>query len=244
MFEHELTIEKINGQKIVGKIFIPEKGLQKYPAVIFSHGFNENYRQLEHHAADYAESGIASIMFDFCGGGTDTLSDGRLDQMTILTEADDLEAVIDAVLKLDFIDSDRLFLHGDSMGGFISAYVAARLPELIRALVLWYPAFVIPDDAKRRIETGDNICFGLEISPDFARTSDIDIFGIISKYTGPVKIIHGDKDPVVPYTYSERAVSVYKDAELTILSGAGHGFGEEDDRTARAESIEFIKSYI
>ena len=54
MIEHELTIEKINGQKIVGKIFIPEKGLQKYPAVIFSHGFNENYRQLEHHAADYA----------------------------------------------------------------------------------------------------------------------------------------------------------------------------------------------
>ena len=55
MIEHELTIEKINGQKIVGKIFIPEKGLQKYPAVIFSHGFNDNYRQLEHHAADYAE---------------------------------------------------------------------------------------------------------------------------------------------------------------------------------------------
>ena len=51
---------------------------------------------------------------------------------------------------MENVDSDQLFIQGESQGGFVGAYVAAQIPEKIKGLILWYPAFVIPDDAKRR----------------------------------------------------------------------------------------------
>ena len=71
-------------------------------------------------------------------------------QMTVLTEAEDLTEVISQVQQMENVDSDQLFIQGESQGGFVGAYVAAQIPEKIKGLILWYPAFVIPDDAKRR----------------------------------------------------------------------------------------------
>lgn len=245
MVVKEFTVLKKNGQKIAAKAFIPAEDGKSYPTVIFAHGFNENYRNFQQHGPGYAESGIACIFFDFCGGGTESLSDGKLNEMTICTEMEDLETMIDEVSAFDYVDANRLFLHGESMGGFVSAYVAAKMPERIKALVLWYPAFVVPDDSKRRFENNDNTCFGLELSPDFNKVSmDIDIFDVISKYTGPVKLIHGDEDSVVSLNYSERAVKSFKDASLTVMPGAGHGFGEEDSTKARELTIEFIMKQL
>ena len=67
---------------------------------------------------------------------------------------------------------------------------------------------------------------------------------VISKYTGPVKLIHGDEDSVVSLSYSERAVKSFKDASLTVMPGAGHGFGEEDSTKARELTIEFIMKQL
>ena len=245
MIEEEFSVIKKNGQRIAGKVFIPQKDNRRYPTVIFAHGFNENYRNLQHHGCGFAEAGIVCIFFDFCGGGIDSLSDGKLSEMTVLTEIEDLEAVISTVSEFDYVDADRLFLQGESMGGFVSAFVAAQMTESIKSLILWYPAFVIPDDSKRRLASGDNMCFGLEICPDFNKAAaDIDIYSTISKYTGPVKIIHGDQDVVVSIDYSRRAVDVYSDALLTVIPGAGHGFDEEDSKKAREESIEFIIQHV
>lgn len=245
MIEEEFTVIKKNGQRIVGKAFIPDKDGKTYPTVIFSHGFNENYRSFEHHGYGFAEAGIACIFFDFRGGGVESLSDGTLQEMTVLTEIEDLECVIDVVSEFAYVDTDRLFLQGESMGGFVSAYVAAQMPERIKALVLWYPAFVIPDDAKRRFENDENVCFGLELCPDFNKAAmNIEIFNIISGYTGSVKLIHGDQDPVVPISYSHHAVEVYSDASLTVIPGAGHGFEDKDSKNARDISIAFIMAHL
>lgn len=245
MIEETFSVIKKNGQRIVAKAFIPKGNGKQYPMVIFSHGFNENYRSFEHHGKGFAEAGIACILFDFCGGGTGSLSDGALEEMTVLTEMEDLETMIQFVSTLDYVDTKRLFLLGESMGGFVSACVAAGMAERIRALILWYPAFVIPDDSRRRLELGDHTCFGLKISPEFNQTAaDIDIYHRMESYTGPVKIIHGDEDAVVPLEYSKRAVTVLKDAALMVMSGAGHGFDGEDSKRAREASIEFIVTVV
>ena len=61
-----LAFQKKNGQKIAGKAYFAGVD-KKYPTVIFAHGFGSNYRDLEHHGAGFAESGINCIFFDFCG---------------------------------------------------------------------------------------------------------------------------------------------------------------------------------
>ncbi len=245
MLTEEITFEKKNGQKIAAKVYRPDGDEKRYPTVIFSHGFGSNYRELQHHGDGFAEAGIVCVFFDFCGGGMESRSSGSMQDMTIMTEVDDLEFVMDEVEKLSYVDSENLFLQGESMGGFVSAYVAAEHPEKVRGLVLWYPAFVIPDDAKIRFENGSTEALGLPLGPEYSMVAkDIDIYGKISSYSAPVCIIHGDRDPIVPISYSERAAETYDNAALTTIAGAGHGFDGEDSRHAREISLDFIKDVI
>lgn len=245
MVEGKFEVRKENGMKIVGKIFAPdgsnEKG-KKYPVVIVSHGFNSCYSDLEHHGAGYVDKEIVCVMFDFCGGGERSLSDGKLTDMTPITEAEDLTLVIDFVRELEYVDETKLFLLGESQGGFESAYVAAKMPEKIRGLILWYPAFVIPSDSRKRFETNDNTCFGIELCPDYNMVAkDIDNDELMKAYEGPVLLIHGDKDSIVPISYSIEAQRKYKNAKMITILGADHGYEGQDSVDARNYSIEFIK---
>ena len=133
MMGEKLTFQKKNGQKIAGKAYFA--GVDKEisdgdfcPRIWFQ-------RDLEHHGAGFAESGINCIFFDFCGGGLKSLSDGKMTQMTVLTEAEDLTEVISQVQQMENVDSDQLFIQGESQGGFVGAYVAAQIPEKIKGLI-------------------------------------------------------------------------------------------------------------
>ncbi|WP_051192504.1 hypothetical protein [Butyrivibrio sp. VCB2001] len=67
-----------------------------------------------HHGEGFAESGIVCVFFDFCGGGTASTSDGDMKNMTIETEAADLDAVLDTVIELPYINSEAIYLQGEA----------------------------------------------------------------------------------------------------------------------------------
>lgn len=67
--------------------------------------------------------------------------------MSVLTEVQDLEAVIRYAQSLPYT-GDTLLLMGCSQGGMVSALTAAKHPDAVDRLVLFYPAFCIPDDAR------------------------------------------------------------------------------------------------
>lgn len=241
----EMKFVKKNGKTIRGRIYLPETTAQRLPVVIFCHGFGSNFRELMHHGDGFAEAGICCLFFDFCGGGPESLSDGTFEEMTVGTECEDLETVIDCVKELDYVDPGRIFLQGESMGGLVSALVAARRPEDIRAQVLWYPAFVVPEGAKKRYEAGKREVFGLRLGESFDREAmDIKVYEIIPAYQGAVLMIHGDQDPIVPLGYSEKALSVYEDARLIVIPGAGHGYDGADSTAAREYSIDFFRAQM
>lgn len=242
--KQELSILKKNGMNIHGLMYLPEKTSAKLPVVIFSHGFGSNFRELMHHGEGFAASGICCLFFDFCGGGMHSLSDGTMTEMTIRSECEDLQTVITYVKELDYVDPKRIFLQGESMGGLVSALVAAKHPETVQALILWYPAFGIPEDARIRFEKGDRKVFGITLSEAFdAEAMNINVYREIPAYSGPVLIIHGTADSVVPIRYSERAVSAYADVNLIRVSGAGHGFDGADSIAARDKSVSFILAH-
>ncbi|MCR5603709.1 MAG: alpha/beta fold hydrolase [Lachnospiraceae bacterium] len=230
-----------NGKKIAVKIYLPLREEHKYPAVIFSHGFGGNYRCLEHHGETIAGRGIICFFFDFCGGGMESLSDGNMQEMTVMTEVSDLLEMYEYVSSREYVDANNIFLIGESQGGFVSAYVAAILKEKIKSLILWYPAFVIPDDSVKRLACGDNKVFGIELSPEYDKAAArIDIYAKIKDYSGPVYIIHGDLDDVVPIEYSIRANDTYANSDLLTIHGAGHGFEGQDSVMVIEKSIDFI----
>ena len=43
---------------------------------------------------------------------------------------------------------------------------------------------------------------------------------------GPVQIIHGDEDIVVPIEHTHEAMKIYQNAHLDIIPGQGHTFDQ------------------
>ncbi len=214
----------------------------KKPAVIISHGFNGCCADLYDQAAAFEKAGFLCFVFDFRGGGERTTSDGILSEMmTPDTECADLKLVIEYVLSRDDVDPSRLFLLGESQGGFISTLVTEDMPGTVSGLILWFPALMIPDASRERLSLGIRDVFGVRLSPDFDRiASEIDPWERMPGYTGRVLLIHGDRDPVVPVEISQRARSLFPCADLLIIPGAGHGFGGRDLETALEASVSFI----
>lgn len=239
------------GMKIHGRLYLPEgQGgrCAKYPLAVFSHGLGSNYRELEHYGPVLAGEGISCFLFDFCGGGPESLSDGDFEKMSVQTEIDDLHTVLTEIKKRNDIDSRNIFLMGESQGGYVSAVAAAEQPESVSGLILWYPAFNIREDAEKRAglpapERYD--FFGLRMGEQYIRDAlRIPVYCKIADYKKNVLIIHGDRDDLVPLSVSEKAVQIYESAELKVIRGGGHGF-EGDDRWKAAEySVRFMKKLM
>ena len=214
------------------------------PLVILCHGFGGSLVGLLDYAAFFASNGVAAFAPDFCGGGLLSRSEGKMTDMSVLTEAADLNAVIDL-----FAGDPRftdIFLMGESQGGFVASYVAAQRPGDVKALILEYPAYVLVDDAKRRRlpdgtfpETGRLL--GMTIGRGYSEAlAGMDIYAHIAAYDGSVLILHGDSDPLVPLSYSERARKAFPHAVLTVLEGQGHGFRGAGRRSAMEAELSFI----
>ena len=220
------------------------------PVAIVSHGFMAFQDTVRQYAKALARLGYCAYCFDFCGGSViKGKSDGDTREMSVLTEVRDLEAVITYVQSLPYTGSE-LLLMGCSQGGFVSALVAAKHPELVDKLVLFYPALCIPDDAragKMMLAKFDpkNIPERLNCGPMklgrcyVADVVEMDPIQEISPYRGPVLIVHGTKDNIVNLDYSRQAQRAYPNAKLHIIEGGAHGFSKKHDAIAIAHLRRF-----
>ena len=222
---------------IYGILQLPEADAP-VPLIILSHGFGGTHDGNRDYADYFLGQGFATFNFDFCGGGFGSRSAGTMLEMSVLTEARDLNAIIDYFKTDDRFD--RIFLWGASQGGFVSSYVAAQRPQDVAAMVLEFPAFVLQDDAKELANPDGTFpetysVMGIRIGHVYGEdATSFDIYDVIGSYAGDVLILHGDRDGIVPLSYSQRAAEVYPSAELVIMEGQNHGFMG----TARTEAKE------
>ncbi|MCX4286457.1 MAG: prolyl oligopeptidase family serine peptidase, partial [Clostridia bacterium] len=73
-----------------------------------------NQKHIKPYAEYLANMGYVVFTYDFCGGGLMNKSDGKFKDMSIDTEKRDLLCVIDYVARLDYVDSSKLILAGES----------------------------------------------------------------------------------------------------------------------------------
>ena len=233
------------GIRIYGELYMP-KADGKVPVVILSHGLGVDHTVNADYAAAFAESGSAAFVFDFAGGSLTSLSDGQPEDMTVLTEAADLNAVIDEVRNLEFIDENKVFLFGESQGGFISTYVAANRPEDIAGLIALYPAYILRDLCSDLSDSFSAIpdqayLYETEVGRKyFEDIEHIDIYGMMKDYPRPVLIIHGTDDNKVPLDYPKQAAEAFPNAELITIEGAEHGFSGTDKAAAASYATGFV----
>lgn len=225
-------------KKIRGTVFMPV-GQTDLPMAVVCHEFMTNRLFSYPYAMALAKSGCAAFCFDFCGGGIVCGSDGDSRDMSVLTEIEDLKSVIAFAKEQRYTSDEPLLLMGCSQGGLVAALTAAALSEKIGGLVLQYPALSIPDAARK----GEMLWMSFDPGnvPEEMRSGpmrigrqyatdvmDIDTLPTITRYTGKVLILHGDKDTLVNISGSQAAAEAYEaagaDVRFQIIPGGKHIF--------------------
>lgn len=221
--------------QLYGQALIPEGG-GVFPTVIYAHGAESDYKADMTTLKSLAMSGIACYAFDFYGWtdrsvgpqGTNwfrNVSRGMDNtyENKVLQQVDDLNAVIEKVKTFDFVDADRLYLLGSSMGGSTVATAAVSHSEDIRGVILQYPAINLNPDA-------------------MIAGSELDANG----YTGPVLILQGTKDKITPLSMAQELTEHYNTlyenhAELIIYDGQPHVFTGTQKVMAAEDIYRFLE---
>ena len=245
---HEKEITTLDGSK--GKLYTVIQRPDTTPGtpvslVIMCHGFGGDcdYNLYDAAADDLLNNGIAVLRFDFNGHGR---SEGQFKDMTVSNEIQDLESVISWAMRQPWVKD--ISLVGHSQGGVVVSMTAGELGDgTIRNLVLLAPAAVLRDDALRGNTMGAiydpwnlsgdyvQLPFGdVKLGRKFIEEAvKLPIYETALRYNGPVLIVHGTHDRVVPYTYGERYHQGYANSSMRLIPGDDHVFSTTTTQTAR-----------
>ncbi|KAG9331927.1 hypothetical protein JZ751_016589 [Albula glossodonta] len=193
----------------------------KSPGVIFLPGFASNMGGLKAEALeDFCKSlGHAYLRFDYTGCGA---SEGALEDCTLGGWKRDVLYVLD-----ELVEGPQILV-GSSMGGWLMLLAALARPEKIAALVRkeieekgeWVLASKYSEEGAYRL----NLNFLKEAESHCVLQGPIPI-------TCPVRLIHGLKDPDVPWHISmqvaERVLSA--DVDVILRKHGQHRMSDKDD---------------
>lgn len=199
--------------------------------VILMHGIfsSKDYPPIPNIAKALAKEGIASIRFDFNGHGN---SEGQMIDMTIAGELADARAIWDYASSLPYVTGISLL--GHSQGGVIASMTAGDVEVHPEALVLLAPGAVIKEACQGGRFFGNT--FDPQDPPEYIKcfhhyklgrnymlqTQQLDIYGVSEAYQGPVCIVHGSEDGIVPLWCSEKYDAIYSGSSMHIVEGENH----------------------
>lgn len=226
------------GQILRGMEHVPERREgERVPAVILYHGFTgtklEPHRIFLKICRALEGMGIACFRFDFLGSGE---SDGNFEEMTVSGEIAEAGAILDRVKRDPRIDPERVTLLGMSLGGLVASVLAGERVQDVHKLVLLAPAgemyLLIKDMIDGVLAMPDLQVYdfnGNLIGRPFAEDlKTLNVFARAKGYTGDVMIVHGTKDPTVPYQVSlaYQAQSYEGRALVHLIEDADHTFNK------------------
>lgn len=212
----------------------------KGPALIWCGGLKSDMEGGKAtHLHDWAiDEKRAYVRFDYFGHGQ---SDGLFRDGTISQWADDVIQIMDALTAGDVI------LIGSSMGGWASMLAALKRPDRVKALLLIAPA---PDfteklmwenwtEEERRTVENDGILYvpsDYDEPYEYSRALIEDgrknqILDAPINFEGPIRILQGAKDDVVPWEYSKQIMDVIssKDVDYTLVKNGDHSLSSLSD---------------
>ena len=222
-----------DGIRISAVLEMPENNPDKCPLFIVIHGFTSNKDRPHTLAACRAmrDAGFATLRADMYGHGE---SGGDFENHTLFKWISNIMALIDYARTLDFVA--EIWLSGHSQGGLAAALVAGLEPDRIRGLILRAPAFMIPVGARTGLLLGEKydpdhipdsipLIKGMTLNGNYIRVAQmIHAEDAIDRFRGPVLILHGEKDDVVPLHDSENAAKRYANGTFTVIPGENHSF--------------------
>lgn len=167
-------------------------------------------------------------------------------------EIDDIQASVDALVKIGLTDPKRVGISGGSHGGTVVANSVARYPS---TFAVGIEKFGVVDRALFLKYTNRNSAIRWETKmggtpeekPAVYRKADVLLE--VAQIRTPLLILHGEEDPQVPPQESQQlAAALKQDGKVfsyVTYPGEGHGFQQRDHRRDAFErELAFLNKYL
>lgn len=171
------------------------------PAVIFAHGNAELIDFCLQELRMLTHLGLNVLLVEYPGYGR---SGGKPSQHTI-TET--FEKAYDVLVDREEVDASRIVFYGRSLGG--GAVCALALKRSCSALILLSTFTSVRSFAKSYL------------APGFLIRDPFDNLAAVAAYAGPVLVLHGKNDEVIPYRHGLAIHQACRRAKL-ISYACGH----------------------
>ena len=202
--------------------FFSAEGDVHKPTIIFAHGNGELIEDWQREMERLAVAGLNALLVEFPGYGH---SRGRPSRST-LREAFTL--AFDWLVERYDVDADRIVAHGRSLGGGVAGDLALNRP--IRALVLQSTFSSASAFARENFV------------PGFLVRDRFDNRRAVSDFSGPVLVMHGIRDDVIPYAHAEALAAAREGLDVIELDCAHNDCASEWPRVV-ASLTAFLRSH-
>lgn len=164
--------------------FLPPTAARPAPVVAFTHGNGELIDDWFASLRHYQTLGVGVLLVEYPGyGGTE----GDPSEASIGAA---MVAAYDAVVARDDVDGARFVVHGRSLGGGAACALATKRP--VAGIIVESAFTSVPDMAARYL------------APSFLIRDRFDNEAVLTDYRGPVLVMHGRTDGVIPFSHGEK----------------------------------------
>ena len=168
--------------------------------LLFSHGNATDIGGIHPIALSLYEAGFSVLTYDYPGYGHST------GKPTEAATYEAIEAAYDYLTEAQNISPSQIIVHGQSVGGGPSTYLAAKQP--VAGLIL-----------ESSFATAFQVVVPVRIMP-FEKFPNVKRIG---KIDCPLLLLHGTVDETIPFSHSEELLAAAKEPkELVAIAGAGH----------------------
>jgi hypothetical protein len=184
--------------------YLPPAGAdpqQPAPAVIFAHGNGELIDFWVDELRRFPERGVGLLLVEYPGYGRSAGSPYQTGILEVFTLA------YDRLAARKEVDAGRIVLFGRSLGGGAVCDLALKRPA--KALILMSAFKSVRAFAARYL------------APAFLIRDPFDNEAAVRRYTGPVLVIHGRFDEVVPFGHGQALADAAPNARMIVYE-AGH----------------------
>jgi hypothetical protein len=200
-----MGIEPVWLETSFGKVeawYLPPKPDSKpSPAVIFAHGNGELIDYWPNELGRFAAMGVGLLLVEYPGYGRSAGSPSQASISETFTRAYDILAARGDV------DPGRIALFGRSLGGGAVCDLALKRPS---AALILMSAFKSVSAFSVRY-----------LAPAFMIRDPFDNLAAVRQYAGPVLVIHGSFDEVVPFSHGQTLHAAARNGKLIVYE-AGH----------------------
>lgn len=190
------------------------------PVMIVAHGNGEVIDFLPEEFAAFTRLGVGVLLVEYPGYGR---SAGTPSQSSI-TEV--FVTAYDEIVARPSIDSTRVVLFGRSLGGGAVCALAAKRPSVAMILVSTFTS----------VRSFANHYY----APGFLVRDPFDNLECVRSYTGPVLIIHGRRDTLIPYDHGVTLHGAARQGTL-VTYDCGHNDCPPDPAAFQQDVAGFLR---